>query len=435
MATAKIALPPKLKPVFLGDADFRGAWGGRGSGKSRSFALMSAVRGYQLAQAGLSGVIVCGREYQNTLAESSMAEVKAAIESQPWLAANYEIGDSYIRTSRRGAKGKIDYAFAGLRKNLGNIKSTTRIRLLWIDEAEPVSDDAWEIALPTVREEGSETWVTWNPSSKRSATHRRFRVDAPANSKIVELNWRDNPWFTSKLERQRLDDLQKRPESYQHVWEGDFATIVTGAYYAKLLLDAQQSGRICHVGEDPLQSLRAYWDIGGTGARADACAIWIVQFCGAEVRALDYYEASGQPLGTHIEWLRKSGYERAECVLPHDGAQHDKVYQVTYESALKGAGFATRVVPNMGAGAASRRIEAARRVFPSVLFNDAKTEPGRDALGAYHEKVDAARGIGLGPDHDWSSHCADAWGLACVDYLATPKHDWKPIKYKPLSIV
>jgi phage terminase large subunit len=116
--------------------------------------------------------------------------------------------------------------------------------------------------------------------------------------------------------------------------------------------------------------------------------------------------------------MRSKGYtpDRCQWWLPHDGDTQDKVFDVSYASALKDAGYKVTVVPNQGKGAAKARIEAARRLFPSIWFNDVPTEPGRDALGWYHEKKDEARNIGLGPDHDWSSHGADAFGLMCVAY-------------------
>ena len=131
---------------------------------------------------------------------------------------------------------------------------------------------------------------------------------------------------------------------------------------------------------------------------------------------VDYYEAQGQPLAAHVAWLRSSGYDGCEIVLPHDGATHDKVHQVSYESALREALFPVTVVPNQGAGAAAARIEAARRLFPSIWFNEATTEGGLAALGWYHERRDESRNIGLGPEHDWASHGADAFGLMCVAY-------------------
>jgi phage terminase large subunit len=423
MTTQRIELPPKLIPVFAGEAMYRGSYGGRGSAKTRSFAKMAAVFGLRFARANQPGVIVCGREFMNSLAESSLAEIKAAIASEPWLAAAYEVGENYVRTKDR----RVEFAFIGLRHNLDSIKSKSRIRLLWVDEAEPVSETAWSKAIPTVREEGSEVWVTWNPERKKSATHIRFREDPPAGSKIVELNWRDNPWFPDTLNRTRLEDKAKRPDQYEHVWEGDYVTVVEGAYFAKSLTEAKS--RITRVAHDPLMSIKAFWDIGGTGAKADACSIWIAQFIGKEIRVVDYYEAVGQPLATHVQWLRQSGWGKAHCYLPHDGATNDKVYDVSYESALREAQFEVTVVPNQGKGAAKMRIEAARRRFPSIWFNKDTTEPGRDALGWYHEKrSDDDRNVGLGPEHDWSSHGADAFGLMCVVY-EDPSRASKPVVY------
>lgn len=165
---------------------------------------------------------------------------------------------------------------------------------------------------------------------------------------------------------------------------------------------------------DPLMETRAYWDIGGTGARADATAIWLVQFVGPEIRWLDHYEAVGQPMAAHVDWLRSRGFPVATYVLPHDGANHEKVYSVSYDSALREAGFTVQVIPNQGRGAAMKRVEALRRLFPACRFNAVTTEAGLDALGWYHEKRDNARGIGLGPGHDWASHSADAAGLVAI---------------------
>ena len=93
---------------------------------------------------------------------------------------------------------------------------------------------------------------------------------------------------------------------------------------------------------------------------------------------------------------------------------HDKVYDVSFQSALEAAQFEVEVVPNQGKGAASMRVEAVRRAFPNIWFNEKTTEGGRQALGWYHEKKDEKRDIGLGPEHDWSSHSSDAFGLVCV---------------------
>lgn len=375
-------------------------------------------------------MILCAREFMNSLEESSLSEVQAAIEADPFLTSWYEVGQKYIRTK----DGRVEFVFAGLRRNLDSIKSKARIHLCWVDEAEPVSESAWQKLIPTVREHGSEIWVTWNPERKNSPTHIRFRQTPPDDAKIVELNWRDNPKFPEVLEAERHRDMKDRPESYAHIWEGDFVTTVEGAYYAAPLTKAREDGRIGSVAADPLMTYRAIWDIGGTGAKADACAIWIAQFLGREIRWLDYYEAVGQPLSVHVNWLRDNGYGKALCVLPHDGATHDRVHDVSYESALRQAGFEVKVIPNQGKGAAMKRVEAARRLFPSMWFNEQTTGPGLDAIGWYHEKRDEERGIGLGPDHDWSSHGADAFGLGAVEYEAPTPGKTEP-KFKKRKVV
>jgi len=208
--------------------------------------------------------------------------------------------------------------------------------------------------------------------------------------------------------------MRERPEQYGHIWEGEFLTVAEGAYYARQIVDARADRRICKVNEDPLMRIYAVWDIGGTGAKADATAIWIVQYIGAEIRILDYYEAVGQPLAAHVNWLRDNGYGKALCILPHDGAAHDRVHDTTYEGALRAAEFDVLVVPNQGRGAAMQRIEAARRLFPQMVFDEEFCQAGLEAIGWYHEKRDDERGIGLGPEHDWSSHGADAFGLIAV---------------------
>lgn len=377
---------------------------------------MAAVHGYIFGNAGISGIILCARQFMNSLEDSSLEEVKRAIEDEPFLAEYYDVGERYIRSR----DGLISFSFAGLDRSIASVKSKGRILLCWVDEADPVTADAWSTLIPTLREEGSdwnaELWVTWNPKLKTAAVEARFRQSTDPLIKGVEINWRDNPKFPAKLERDRQRDKQERPDQYDHIWEGAYVTVVEGAYYAKHLTAARAEKRIGRVPADPLMMVHLLFDIGGTGARADACAIWAKQYIGKEIRAVDYYEAVGQPLSAHLIWMRERGYVpgKAQIWLPHDGATNDKVHAVSFESALRSANYAVEVVPNQGKGAAKARIEASRRWFPSIWFNAETTQAGLDALGWYHEKKDEERGIGLGPEHDWSSHCADAFGLGCV---------------------
>lgn len=219
MTVARIEIPPKLISVFEGNYRYRCSHGGRGSAKTRTFALMTAIRGYMAAMNGQSGVILCAREYMNSLEESSMEEVKQAIRSVPWLNDFYELGEKYIRTKCRS----VNYVFAGLRHNLDSIKSKARILIAWVDEAESVSEIAWTKLTPTVREAGSEIWVTWNPERDGSATDKRFRKNPPDNAIVVEMNYGDNPWFPSVLEEERLSDQERLDSAtYAWIWEGAY---------------------------------------------------------------------------------------------------------------------------------------------------------------------------------------------------------------------
>ncbi|WOR93183.1 PBSX family phage terminase large subunit [Proteus mirabilis] len=219
MTVARIEIPPKLIPAFEGNYRYRCSHGGRGSAKTRTFALMTAIRGYMAAMNGQSGVILCAREYMNSLEESSMEEVKQAIRSVPWLNDFYELGEKYIRTKCRS----VNYVFAGLRHNLDSIKSKARILIAWVDEAESVSEIAWTKLTPTVREAGSEIWVTWNPERDGSATDKRFRKNPPDNAIVVEMNYGDNPWFPSVLEEERLSDQERLDSAtYAWIWEGAY---------------------------------------------------------------------------------------------------------------------------------------------------------------------------------------------------------------------
>lgn len=414
MSAVQITLPPKLIPLFTGEARYRVCYGGRGSAKTRSFALMTAVRAYMWAMSGEKGVILCAREFMNSLDDSSMAEIKSAILSEPWLAAHFDIGEKYIRT----IDGNIQYKFSGLDRNIESIKSKARIKLMWVDEAEPVSERAWQLAIPSVREHDSEIWVTYNPERETSATHRRFRENPPNNAKVLELNWRDNPFFPDVLEQERQNDLERRPESYGHIWEGEFVSVVEGAYFAPHLVKAKQEGRIGFVSEDPNLIVRLFADIGGTGAKADNFVFWAAQFVGTEIRWTNHYEQQGQPVSAHLNWMRSQGYspDRCKIWLPHDGDTQDKVFDTSYRKALEAAGYNVEIVPNQGKGAAMQRVEKARQLFPRMRFDEEKCAAGLKAIGWYHEKRDTERGIGLGPNHDWSSHSADAFGTGCVAY-------------------
>jgi phage terminase large subunit len=302
-----------------------------------------------------------------------------------------------------------------------SIKSLEGFRVAWIEEAQTLSARSLSLLRPTIRADDSEIWASWNPTRKSDAIDDFFRGPRglPKGAVLVKANWRDNPWWNDILEGERQLELERYPERYDHTYEGDYARAFEGAYFAGLLSEAKRKGRIGKVSADPLLPLRAFIDIGGSGANADAFTIWVVQWVDQEIRVLDYYESVGQVLGYHVAWLRDRKYEKAIIYLPHDGVNENNITGKRYEDHLREAGFTVEPpVKNQGKGAAAMRIEAVRRLGPQMWFNESTTEDGRQALGFYHEKKDEVRNVGLGPDHDWSSHAADAFGLMAICYQA-----------------
>jgi phage terminase large subunit len=431
LETAKVFRP------LLEESRYKAVWGGRGSGKSHFFG--DSIIDDSLSEPGNSGgqglLSVCIREVQKDLSQSSKRLIESKLARYGLTERDgFKIYKDSIATPGDGLiifKGMNDYT-------ADSIKSLEGFKRAWWEEAQTATGHSLNLLKPTMRASGSQLWFSWNPRRKTDPIDIMLRGEQiPTGTLIVRANWNDNPWFTAELEQERQDCIRMQPEQYDHIWEGGYVSVIEGAYYAKSIVEARQQKRIGRVAADPLMTIRLFCDIGGTGARADAFTIWAAQFIGKEIRVLNYYEAVGQPLATHLAWLRENGYtpDKAQIWLPHDGSTQDKVFDVSYESALRDAGYKVTVVPNQGKGAAKARVEAARRLFPSMWFNEETTQPGLDALGWYHEKKDENRNIGLGPEHDWSSHGADSFGLMCVAYEEPVLNKWTAIKYSNIGIV
>lgn len=383
--------------------------------------------------------MVCIREVQRDLKHSAKKLIEDKMSGNGLLSGQgFKVFKDCIVTPGDGIilfQGMQDY-------NADSIKSLEKFHRSWTEEAHTLSQRSLDLLRPTLRWEDikrggeAELWFSWNPDNKRDAVDQMFRQGkAPTDSVCVEANYQDNPWFPRILEQERQDCLANDPDQYAHIWGGDYVGILKGAYYAKQMAAAKQSGRIGRVAADPYFMIRLFCDIGGTGAKSDAFTIWAAQFIGREIRVLDYYEAQGQEISDHLGWMRSRGYEqdKARIWLPHDGATHDKVHRVSYESAFIKAGYRVKVIPNQGVGAAAKRIEEGRRLFPMMWFNKETCEDGLEALSWYHEKIDEIRNMGLGPDHDWSSHGADAFGAMCVAYEEPRPHGAKRPQVKTLA--
>lgn len=385
---------------------YKAFYGGRGSAKSHSFATALVI---MAAQKPIR--VVCAREIQNSLRDSVKQLIEDKVEALG-LQSRFDCQDKVTK----GLNGS-QFVYIGMWRNPDAAKSMEGADIFWGEEASAFSARSLKVIRPTMRKPGSELWWSWNPEFEHDPVDMFFRGEkgAPPGSLVKEVSWRDNPWFdATPLKDEREFDYERDPATAEHVWGGGYVTAVDGAYFAAQLAQARTSGRIGTVAADPLLSLRAFWDLGVS----DSTAIWIAQFVGREIRVLNYCEGQGQPLAYYADWLRSNGYGEALCVLPHDGAKRDGFTAKRFEDHLRDAGFRVETVQNQGKGAAMQRVEAARRLFPSIWFNEETCRHGLKTLAAYHERVDEKRNIGLGPEHDWASHGADAFGLMAVAYEA-----------------
>lgn len=403
---------PLLQP-----ARYKGAFGGRGSGKSHDRA--GALVEEHFLNPGFRSA--CIREVQKSLQQSAKKLIEDKIQ-EFGLGSHFEVQTGLIK-----APGGGEILFQGMQDHTAeSIKSLEGINRAWVEEAQTLSERSLVMLRPTIRAPGSELWFSWNPRRKADPVDKFLRGVKRDNAILVRANWNHNPWFPDVLEAERLDDLKNNPDQYEHIWEGEYATITEGAYFARLLADARREGRISKISREPLMEVRSYHDIGGAGAKADAYTIWVVQFVNREIRVLDYYESVGQTLDYHVQWMRDRGYENSRVYLPHDGVNANNLTGKRYADHWEEAGFKVDTISNQGQGAAMMRVKAAQRLFPQIWFNEDTTEAGLEALAFYHERKDEVREVGLGPEHDWSSHAADSFGLMCVHYEPPRKN--KPLR-------
>lgn len=343
MSTATIKLPPKLVPVFAparGAAQYRGAWGGRGSGKSFSFAKMAAIWGYAEPLR-----ILCTREFQASIKESFHAEVKAAIASEPWLESHYDVGVDYLR-GRNGT----EFIFRGLRHSTGSIKSLAKIDLTIVEEAEDVPEASWLALEATVfRQPRSELWPIWNPRKEDSPVDLRFRKNCPANALIVELNHDDNPFFPPGLETLRQREQERLdPATYAHVWEGAYLTnsdaqVLAGKYRIAEFTpqtgwDGPYYGLDFGFSQDPTTAVKCWihdgtlyveHEAGRVGLELDETAPYLAERI-PDIARHTVRADSARP--ESISYLKRQGLPQIEPVQKwagsvEDGVQHLRSYK------------------------------------------------------------------------------------------------------------
>jgi phage terminase large subunit len=203
--------PAKLKGLRL-PYRYKVLRGGRGGSKSWNVARELVLRCYSQPTR-----VLCAREFQNSITESVHKLLTDQID-RLGLNAWFVITQTSIKCVLHD--GKSEFIFSGIRNNVTKIKSMEGIDVCWVEEAEKVSNESWEVLIPTIRKPGSEIWVTFNPHQETDPTYKRFIVNEPDDCLSVEINWRDNPWFPDELRRE-MEYLRRVDfDAYLHVWEG-----------------------------------------------------------------------------------------------------------------------------------------------------------------------------------------------------------------------
>jgi phage terminase large subunit len=408
-AIAKAEFPLKLQPLFK-PSRYKVLYGGRGAAKSwgiaRALLILAARKPLR---------ILCAREFQTSIKDSVhklLVDQIVALE----LMQFFEI----TQTSIRGQNGS-EFAFVGLKNNVANVKSYEGIDICWVEEAQTVSRNSWKTLTPTIRKEGSEIWVSFNPELETDETYQRFVVNPPPDTISIKINYWDNPWFPETL-RNEMEALKARDhEAYMQVWEGVCRQTIDGAIFAKEMMRAEAEERITKVPYDASKPVHAICDLGWS----DATAWWLVQFVGMETRLIRYFEGSQRTMTSYLAELQSFGYVYDTIWLPHD-AQNKTLAAAgrSIEDIVRGAGFKTRVlerVPTIDS------INAARTIFPNCYFDRENCADGLNCLRHYRYEVDPETGnFSKMPLHDRYSHGADAFR-----YIALMVKEPAKVRKKP----
>lgn len=413
----KNKFPSKLKFLFK-PYRYKVAYGGRGSGKSWGFARALIVKA---AKDPLR--ILCAREVQRSIKQSVHQLLTDQIQAMGY-GAFYEVLENEIR----GVNGS-QISFTGLANNtVESIKSFEGMDICWVEEAQTVSKRSWDILIPTIRKPESEIWVTFNPDLDSDDTYKRFVINPPDNSKIVKINYNDNPWFPGVLNAERLHS-KATSDDYDNIWEGECKTAVDGAIYANEIRDAQENGRICNVPYDPELKVHVVMDLGWN----DSMSIILLQKGVSDLRIIKYIEDDHRTLDSYSAELKNLPYNWGQMYLPHDGQTKDFKYGTSAEDIMRRHGWDVRIVPRLDIESG---IKVARLNFHRCYF-DKSAERLIECLKHYRRAISATTNEPGAPLHDEYSHGADAFRYLAVSIDRMSNETWQnqQIQYSNLGIV
>ena len=411
-----VEIPEKIGKCLLTPKRYKVLYGGRGSAKSWSVArvllLLSGTRKL---------LIVCAREFQRSIEQSVYRLLKDQISAMG-MDSFFKIQENEIVNKLTGS----EFIFAGLRYNVQNLKSLEGADIVWVEEAQSVSEGSLKILTPTVRREGSEIWFTFNPDLDEDAVYKRFVLNTPANANVVKVNWSDNPWFPQVLEEERLELKAKDRDSYLNVWEGHTKKALEGAIFAEELIDAEQEERIGNFPALATHPVHTWWDLGF----ADCTSIWLVQMIGSEFRFVGFIQNRLKKVQWYINEINQRGYMLGKHHLPHDARHQTVNADRTTEDIISNA-FGRSNVTVLPPRSSKADFTPARTIFPQCVFDAKGCADGLHALKRYRYEYDQdTKRWGRNPVHDENSHAADAFHYAAM----TATSPTKKLRSEPISL-
>ena len=415
-AVSRIRFPKKFEALFQPEKTrYRIFYGGRGGAKSWCFARALLAKGTKSPLR-----ILCAREFQTSIKDS----VHKLLSDQIYelnMESFYEI----TQTTIRGING-TEFIFAGIKNNTNNIKSIEGIDVCWVEEAQSVSANSWNVLIPTIRKQDSEIWVSFNPELPTDDTWKRFVESPPESSVVVKVNWNDNPWFPETLNLERLSLKGRDLSAYNNVWEGATRNTVDGAIFGKEMEQAELENRITTVPYDPSKPCHAVFDLGW----ADNTACWIIQYVGFDIRVLRYFEDNQKTIQHYLSLMQTFGYIYDTIWLPHDGAAKSLGTGKSIEEIVRATGLKVQILDRVPI---TDSINAARTIFPRCYFDRKNTEEGLNCLRHYRYDVDEHGTFSQKPLHDIYSHGADAWRY--IGLMVNEPKKRQPVKqtYAPMG--
>jgi len=415
-----IEFPDKLAFLFEPHR-YKVAYGGRGSGKSWSFARALLLHG---AQKPLR--ILCTREIQKSIADS-VHKLLADQIAGLGLGSFYDVEQAYIK-GRNGT----EFSFAGLQQHtIDSIKSYEGVDIVWVEEAHAVVKKSWDVLLPTIRKPGSEIWAGYNPQLESDETHQRFVITPPPDCVSVLMNYSDNPWFPEVLEQERLHaKATMKPEQYAHIWEGKCMPAVEGAIYFEQM--SQAESRIGNVPHDGLLKTHVIFDLGWN----DAMTIILAQKVAGEIRIVHYIEGHQRTLAEYsaeLKGLQLDGQpiNWGHVYLPHDGYAKRHQSGKSDAEVMGQLGWSVLPVPNMHVEQGINRV---REVFPRTYFNRDRTARLVECLKRYRRQINQQTNEPSAPLHDEYSHGADVMRYLAIVTDQLSNDEWGgQLNYRKLN--